>query len=439
MSFGVSHDPAPSRGTRQGGTWSLALVLAACSTPPRALPPFVASPLPRTVRTETFEPEAVHVRVEDLPPPYASESVRRSPEVIDPPPGAALRVPAGFAVQLFASDIVNARWLAQMPDGRVLVAQSREDRITVLSDADGDGVAEEQRTFADASNGLDIPFGMAFADGAIFVGNQGAIVRHALRDGQPRLEGRGERVARLPAGGYRQHWTRNVIVSPDGAFLYVTIGSRTNADPERPPRATIQRMRLDGSERRTFASGLRNPIGAAFHPRTGELWATVSERDHLGDDLVPDYLARIVEGGFYGWPYAYLSASSIDPRHEEVPEIVARTRTPEVLFRAHSTALGLAFYGGTAFPERYRGGAFVALRGSWNRSAGVGYEVVFAPFDAEGNAIGTYEPFVTGFLVDPQGPRTWGRPVGVLALRDGSLLFTDETGGRVYRVSYRLR
>jgi glucose/arabinose dehydrogenase len=399
----------------------------------------VHSPLPNTIPTEELEPSPTRLTVDDLPEPYASESARQSPDVVDPPANARLRVPRGFVVQLFADGIENARWLAQAPDGRVLVSQAREDRITVLEDADGDGVAELQATFADDSNGLDIPFGMAFADGGFFVGNQNAVLRFAWQDGIRRLEGRGETVTRLPAGGYRQHWTRNVIVS--GEHLYVSIGSRSNDDVEPAPRATIQRMRLDGSERRTFASGLRNPIGLAIHPRTGELWTTVSERDHLGDDLVPDYLARVVEDGFYGWPYTYLSPDRLDPNHVEDgrstrPELAARTRTPEVLFTAHSTALGLAFYDGDAFPEPWRSGAFVALRGSWNRSSGVGYEVVFVPFDAEGNAAGTYEPFVTGFLIDPRGPTTWGRPVGIVVLRDGSLLFTDETGGRVYRVSY---
>lgn len=396
--------------------------------------------IPARVPTEPLEPSRIRITLDDLPAPFASESASNSPEVVPPPPDATLRVPAGFVVQRFAEDVPSARWLAETPDGRVLVAQSREDRITALTDADRDGVAESRAVFADGANALDLPFGMAFAGGHFYVGNQDEVRRYPWREGQARLDGEGERITSLPGGGYHQHWTRNVVVSPDGQRLFVSVGSRSNDDPEPPPRATIQVMELDGSNRRTFASGMRNPVGLDFHPETGALYATVNERDELGDDLVPDYVTRVVEGAFYGWPYAYLAPHLLDPRHAEDgvsarPELVASTRTPDVLFRAHSAALGLAFYDGDVFPERYRGGAFVAFRGSWNRAAGTGYEIVFVPFD-EGRPLGGYEPFVTGFLIEPSVPRTWGRPVGVLVRRDGSLLFTDETGGRVYRVSY---
>jgi glucose/arabinose dehydrogenase len=200
-------------------------------------------------------------------------------------------------------------------------------------------------------------------------------------------------------------------------------------------------MNLDGSDRKVFAFGLRNPVGLAFHPKTGALYATVNERDELGDDLVPDYLARLEEGEFYGWPYAYLSPKNLDPRLVENgrslrPDLVARTKTPDVLFRSHSAALGLAFSTGMKFPEKYRQGAFVAFRGSWNRDQGTGYKIVFVPFDADGRPQGWYEDFVTGFLLDPAVPTTWGRPVGVLAMPDGSLLFTEEANGWIYRVSF---
>jgi len=198
-------------------------------------------------------------------------------------------------------------------------------------------------------------------------------------------------------------------------------------------------MNLDGSQRKVFAFGLRNPVGLAFHPQTQALYATVNERDELGDDLVPDYLARLDDGEFYGWPYAYLSPGHLDPRlvkdgQSLRPDLVARTRTPDVLFQAHSAALGLAFYAGTAFPEKYRHGAFVAFRGSWNRNQGTGYKLIFVPFDASGRPKGWYEDFVTGFLLDPAVPTTWGRPVGALAMPDGSVLFTEEANGRIYRV-----
>jgi glucose/arabinose dehydrogenase len=201
-------------------------------------------------------------------------------------------------------------------------------------------------------------------------------------------------------------------------------------------------MNLDGSNQQTFAYGLRNPVGLDFHPTTGELYATVNERDGLGDDLVPDYLTRVQQGGFYGWPYAYLTPNRIDPRQatngqSKRPDLVAQTTTPDILFQAHSAALGLQFYDGQTFPERYRNGAFVAFRGSWNRDQGTGYKVVFVPFDASGQPQGYYEDFLTGFLLDPSGPTTWGRPVGLLVLPDGSLLLTEEANNRIYRIQYR--
>jgi glucose/arabinose dehydrogenase len=282
---------------------------------------------------------------------------------------------------------------------------------------------------------------MAFEDGHFYLGNTDAVVRWPWRDGQRALEGKGEKIATLTPGGYNQHWTRNVRVSPDGKHLFVTIGSETNVEVEPLPRASVQRMNLDGSGMRTFAHGLRNPVGLDFHPVTGEVYVTVNERDRLGDDLVPDYFTRVREGEFYGWPFAYLTPANLDPRRmedgrSENPELAASTKTPDVLIASHSAALGLAFYTGKQFPEKYRGGAFVACRGSWNRNEGTGYKLIFIPFGADHRPKDYYEDFVTGFLVDPKEPSTWGRPVGVLVMPDGSLLFTEEENGRVYRVTY---
>lgn len=200
-------------------------------------------------------------------------------------------------------------------------------------------------------------------------------------------------------------------------------------------------MKLDGSDREVFAFGLRNPVGLDFHPKTGDVYVNVNERDKLGDNLVPDYFTRIEKDDFYGWPYAYLTSENIDPRRiegdrSERPDLVAKTKTPDVLYESHSAALGLAFCAGEQFPERYRNGAFSAFRGSWNRSQGTGYKIVFVPFDAQNRPVGHYEDFVTGFLTDPEGPSTWGRPVGVVFAPDGSLLFTEEGNGRIYRVSH---
>jgi glucose/arabinose dehydrogenase len=253
--------------------------------------------------------------------------------------------------------------------------------------------------------------------------------------------GQPQRIADLPGKGYNQHWTRNVVVGPNGDKLYVSVGSETNVDVEPHPRACVLTMNIDGSNQRVLASGLRNPVGLDFHPTTGQLFSTVNERDGLGDDLVPDYLTSVRNGAFYGWPYAYLSPDKLDPRRvkdgqSENSEMAARTTTPEVLFQAHSAALGLAFARGGMFPKRYRNGAFVAMRGSWNRLSGTGYKIAFVPFE-DGRPLGHYEDFVRGFLIDPSGPTTWGRPVAVLALPDGSLLFTEEANGWIYRVSYR--
>jgi glucose/arabinose dehydrogenase len=252
-----------------------------------------------------------------------------------------------------------------------------------------------------------------------------------------------QRIASLPGKGYNQHWTRNVVVSSSGDKLYISVGSETNVDVEPHPRACVLVMSPDGSDMRVLASGLRNPVGLDCHPKTGQLFTTVNERDGIGDDLVPDYLTSVQDGAFYGWPFAYLSPDKLDPRRvkdgrSENAELVARTKTPEVLFQAHSAALGLAFSQGEMFPTRYRDGAFVAMRGSWNRESGTGYKIVFVPFK-DGRPLGHYEDFVRGFLIDPAGPKTWGRPVGVLMLPDGSLLFTEEANGWIYRVSYRER
>ncbi|WP_241758871.1 PQQ-dependent sugar dehydrogenase [Pyxidicoccus parkwayensis] len=392
-------------------------------------------------RTELLKPASIEVKLDSLPKPFATQSASKSPDVIPVPADATLRVPEGFSVNLYAADLDQPRWMTLTPEGDVLVVESRNNRIHRLRDADGDGIAETRERFADAANGLNLPFGMAFSKTHFFVGNTNGVRRYPYQRGQRQLTGKGEEVTKLPGLGYNQHWTRNVRVAPDGKRLFVTVGSETNVDAEKSPRASVLVMGLDGSERQTFASGLRNPVGLDFHPRTGEPYVTVNERDGLGDDLVPDYFTRLKQGAFYGWPYAYLSPKNLDPRRmkngkSEAPELAAKTVTPDVLFASHSAALGLTFYRGNAFPERYRTGAFVAFRGSWNRSEGTGYKIVYVPFDAQNRPTGAYEDFLTGFLVDGKGPTTWGRPVGLLELPDGSLLVTDDSNGRIYRVRY---
>lgn len=322
------------------------------------------------------------------------------------------------------------------------MTETRQNRIRLLRDTNGDGVADTNKTFASSANGLNIPFGMAFADNFFFLGNTDAVLKFPYTQGQQQLTGTGQKIANLPGGGYNQHWTRNVVVSPDKQKLYVSVGSQSNVDEEPLPRASVQVMNLNGANQQTFAFGLRNPVGLDFHPQTGELYASVNERDGIGDDLVPDYLTRVQQGEFYGWPYAYLTPNLLDPRQiqngkSKRPEIAARTKTPDVLFQAHSAALGLQFYDGKTFPEKYRNGAFVAFRGSWNRDRGTGYKIVFVPFNPAGRPQGYYEDFLTGFLLNPTNVTTWGRPVGLLVLPDGSLLLTEEANNRIYRIQYR--
>ena len=394
------------------------------------------------VRTEPLAAQPIQITPASLPRPYASNSASKSPNVVSIPANPTLRVPTGFTVNVFAEELDRPRWLALTPTGDILVTETRQNRIRLLRDANRDGVAEVRKTFAGPENGLDIPFGMSFSKDAFFLGNTAVVLRFPYVQGQENLAGVGQKITDLPGGGYNQHWTRNVVVSPDQTKLYVSIGSQSNNSEEPLPRASVQVMNLDGSGRQTFASGLRNPVGLDFHPQTGALYATVNERDGLGDDLVPDYLTRVQSGEFYGWPYAFLTPANVDPNYQQNdrstrPELVARTRTPDVLFQAHSAALGLQFYDGNTFPEKYRNGAFVAFRGSWNRDQGTGYKVVFVPFNATGRPQSYYEDFLTGFLLNPSGPDTWGRPVGLLTLPDGSLLLSEEANGRIYRIQYR--
>ncbi|MGF1513410.1 MAG: PQQ-dependent sugar dehydrogenase, partial [Elainellaceae cyanobacterium] len=405
-------------------------------------PPQAGAPTPpqdSLIATQPLSPSPIRVTLGDLPQPYATQSASKSPNVIPVPENPVLQVPEGFTVNVFADNLDRPRWLDLTPEGDVLVTETRQNRIQRLQDTNGDGVADDKIVFADASHGLNIPFGMAFTDGGFFLGNTDEVRRYPYT-GQT-LESEGEQIAQLPGGGYNQHWTRNVVIAPDGETLYVSIGSRSNVSAEPLPRASVQRMALDGSDRETFAYGLRNPVGLDFHPVTGALYTTVNERDGLGDDLVPDYFTRIRPGEFFGWPYAYLTPARLDPRQtrggrSREPELAAQTQTPDVLFQSHSAALGLQFYDGDAFPERYRNGAFAAFRGSWNRSRGTGYKLVHIPFDESNRPLGYYEDFMTGFLVNPTGPDTWGRPVGLLVMPDGSLLVTEEMNGRIYRIQY---
>lgn len=371
-----------------------------------------------------------------LPQPFHTESARRFSRVVPQPSNAKLTVPNGFKVNVFAEGgFQYPRWMALAPNGDVFVADSRANTVIILRDTNKDGKADERFVF---SNKLSQPFGMAFHKDWFYVANTDSVVRFRYKSGQTAAEGDPERIVGLTAGGYNQHWTRNVLFSKDGRQMFVSIGSATNVSVEADPRrAAISVYDPDGKNHRIYAGGLRNPIGLAWNPKTGELWTAVNERDGLGDDLVPDYATSVKEGGFYGWPYSYLGQNEDPRRKGESPEHVKKAIVPDVLFTSHVAALGIQFYTGNMFPREYQGDAFVAFHGSWNRQKLSGYTVVRIPFDDKGRLEGNrYENFVSGWLPDENSNEVWGRPVGLLVAADGSLLITDDGGRKIWRISY---
>jgi glucose/arabinose dehydrogenase len=422
-----------------------------------------------TAAASTAEEPPSHVRAirgpdvgprPDLPPPRPEASGTRFSKVIGWTREGAPQAPDGFAVTLFATNLRYPRWLYVLPDGDVLVAEARTeapaglpgdvrkeleasgsfgasaDRISRLRDRDGDGRAETRETFLE---GLTQPFGMLALGNHFYVANTDALLRYPFDPVRGRVTGKGRKILDLPAGGYNNHWTRNVIASRDGSRLYLTVGSGTNVDEERvdrndPRRAAILEVKPDGSGMRVFASGLRNPNGLDWEPATGELWTAVNERDGLGDELVPDYITSVREGAFYGWPFAYWGSHE-DPRLKgQAPELVRKAIPPDFATGAHTASLGLVFGEGLRFPERYRRGAFIGQHGSWNRSQLTGYRVAFVPF-AAGKPSGSLEEFLGGFIADTAKAAVWGRPVGLAIAADGALLIADDAGNRVWRVT----
>ena len=395
-------------------------------------------------------------QVQQLPAPFHTPWFRKATRVVAMPDGHQPTVPSGFTVNLFADTLQLPRFMALAPNGDVFLAEPFRGagKITILRDADKDGVAETRQTFA---TGLNRPFGLAFWKGYLYVGNNDSVVRFTYKPGQIAADGPPEKIADLPPSdaaldqdtanrlhidlnqtrGYN-HWTRNVLFNPAGTKMYVTVGSSTNATPEGDERrAAVNEYNPDGTAHRVFASGLRNPVGLAYFPGTNTLWTAVNERDHLGDDLVPDFITSVRDGGFYGWPYSYIG-HHVDPTVTSPrPDLVAKAIVPDVLLPSHSAALGLIFYTGSQFPAEYRTSAFVALHGSINRSKLSGYAVVRVPFH-NGKPAGPPEDFLSGFIArDDDDKQAWGRPVGLLQLPDGSLLVSDDGGNRVWRVSYR--
>jgi glucose/arabinose dehydrogenase len=399
-----------------------------------------------------------------LPPPRETliPTVKIAP-AIGWPEGAMPIAAPGLSVAAFADGLDHPRWLYVLPNGDVLVAETNAppgrgdpggikgwvmklmmeragaavpsaDRITLLRDADGDGVVETRSVFLD---GLHSPFGMALVGSDFYVANTDALVRFPYQDGQLRIEQPGEPVVDLPAGPINYHWTKNVVASPDGSRLYVTVGSNSNVGEKgmaaEEGRAAIWEIDTATGDQRVYASGLRNPVGLAFEPETGALWTAVNERDELGSDLVPDYMTAVRDGAFYGWPYSYFG-DHVDPRVEpQRPDLVAQAVVPDYALGAHTASLGLAFADRPhSLPAEFRGGAFVGQHGSWNRRPQSGYKVIFVPF-ADGRPAGDPVDVLTGF-VNEDG-EALGRPVGVALDRHGALLVADDVGNRVWRVT----
>jgi glucose/arabinose dehydrogenase len=379
-------------------------------------------------------PTHYNITLADLPPPEVQKGPANFSRVIPRPEGASLTLPSGFEASVFAEgNLERPRWLALAPNGDVFVAESEGERISILRDKDNDGKVDERFVFA---TNLARPFGMAFWRDYLYVGNTDAVVRFKYKPGQTAAEGAPEKIADLPMNGYREHWTRNLIFNADGSKLYVTVGSKSNVDAgEEPMRAAVSEFNPDGTGHRLFATGTRNPIGLAWNPATKRLWAAVQERDLIGNDLVPDYVTELKQGAFYGWPYSYIGKNEDPRRKGEKPDLVQKAIVPDVLIQAHSAVLGLVFYEGSMFPQEYRGDAFVALHGSWNRSLRTGYKIIRIRFK-DGKPVGGYDDFLTGWMLGEDKPEVWGRPVGLLVLKDGSMLIADDGAHKIWRVTY---
>lgn len=371
-------------------------------------------------------------------------------------------VAAGLAIHAYARDLDHPRWLYVLPNGDVLVAETNAppkpddskgikgaimqmqmkkagaatpsaNRITLLRGIDANGTAQTRSVFL---QGLNSPFGMALVGNELYIANADALMRFPYKEGETSITAPGVKVMDLPGGPINHHWTKNVIASPDGKFLYVSVGSNSNVGENgmaaEDGRAAIWQFTRATGKARVYATGLRNPVGLAWQPRTGALWTAVNERDELGNDLVPDYMTSVKDGAFYGWPYSYFG-QHVDARVQPPrPELVATAVAPDYALGAHTASLGLAFYDATLLPQRYRGGAFIGQHGSWNRKPYSGYKVIYVPF-ADGVPSGPPQDVIAGFL-DSNG-KAQGRPVGVAIDKAGALLVADDVGNLIWRVT----
>ncbi|MEO7273619.1 MAG: sorbosone dehydrogenase family protein [Vicinamibacterales bacterium] len=379
------------------------------------------------------------IRVADLPKPFATEAVNNGPKLLPRPASAAPTGLPGYTVTPYAEGLENPRLIRTAPNGDLFVAETGPGRIRVLRGRDAAGMVQEMEVFA---ADLSRPFGIAFYPAGpnpqfVYVGNTDSVVRFPYQNGDLKARGPKETIVTgaFQGGG---HSTRDVVFSPDGKKMYVGVGSRSNVDdpdttPAEKDRATVLEFNVDGSGRRVYATGLRNAAGLAVHPTTGQIWVTVNERDNLGDNLVPDYVSHIEDGGFYGWPYYYLGGNP-DPRLEgKHPELKDTVKVPDVLLQPHSAPLGLAFYNGRQFAAEHRSAVYVASHGSWNKGTRTGYKIIRLPLN-NGVPTGEYQDFVTGFVT--ADGQVWGRPVGVAVAADGALMVSDDGTNSIWQVRY---
>ena len=422
--------------------------LAACQSQPKNKTNTQAD----TVATKTQEVP--------LPEPYATPSSNKFCKVIGWSENAKPVAPSGFTVNLFATGLNNPRWIYQANNGDIFVAQASTDvgavkkigakvtgkdksqnlgnsanSILLFRDTTGDNKPDIQQVFL---SDLEQPFGMLVLGNFFYVANTNALLRYPYSPDQHKITGKAEKILDLPKGGYNNHWTRNLLANGNGSKIYISVGSGSNVAEHGMEneirRANILEINPDGSGERIYASGLRNPVGMAWAPGSATLWTAVNERDGLGDELVPDYLTSVQEGGFYGWPYSYFGKHK-DPRlNNEREDLVAKTIVPDVPLGSHTASLGLAFYDKDAFPSKYHKGAFIGQHGSWNRSELTGYKVVYVPFK-NGKPNGKPEDFLTGFIANAAENTVYGRPVGVTVLQNGSLLVADDASNTIWSVT----
>ncbi len=395
-----------------------------------------------------------------LPAPDEKNSKTKFSNVLGWSKGKAPVAPEGFTVTRFAENIKSPRNMIKAENGDVFVVLSNSERtvsekikndisgksdaevdgksanrIILYRDTNKDGIPESSSVFL---ANLNQPYGMLIINDQFYVANTDGLWVYPYKLGDVKITKPGKKIVSLPAGGYNNHWTRNLIANKDLSKIYISVGSGSNVGEngmdKEVRRANILEVNPDGSGEKIYAAGLRNPVGMSWNPVTGELWTVVNERDELGDDLVPDYLTSVKQNAFYGWPYSYFGKNEDPRRKGERPDLVQKTIVPDVPLGSHTASLGLTFYTGSQFPEKYKNGAFIGQHGSWNRSSLVGYQVAFVPFK-NGKPSGSYQPFLTGFIANEAKGDVYGRPVGVLQMADGSLLVADDVGGIVWRVS----